>query len=135
MIIVKRKKNKFFLSLQKVLEISTNTQWNIFFHPLSPVLPPPTGTPVSPDRVREDPALIDGHIEEAVIYVDTQDQEEWTDCFKINGDTYDKDDREDHKDARWTRLIRCQYGRVPAWSADKSLGLVLQPCIVPNRNF
>ena len=46
-------------------------------------------TPVSPDRVREDPVLIDGHIDEAVLYIDTQDQEEWTDCFKINRDTYD----------------------------------------------
>ena len=54
---------------------------------LEPV--PRRSTPFSPDRVREDPALIDGHIDEAVVYVDTQDQEDWIDCFKINGDTYD----------------------------------------------
>ena len=49
---------------------------------------PGRSTPVSPERVREDPKLIDGHIDEAVIYVDVQDQEEWTDCFKINDGTY-----------------------------------------------
>ena len=48
---------------------------------LEPV--PGRSTPVSPDRVREDPAHIDGHIEEAVVYVDMQDQEDWIDCFKI----------------------------------------------------
>ena len=46
-------------------------------------------TPVAAGNVREDPNLIDGHIEEAAVYVDMQDHQEWIDCFKINGDTYD----------------------------------------------
>ena len=45
-------------------------------------------TPVALDRVREDPALINGHIDRAVDYVDTQDHQRWTDCFKLNGETY-----------------------------------------------
>ena len=53
---------------------------------LEPV--PGRSTPVSPDRVREDPAHIDAYIEDAVVYVDMKDQEEWIDCFKMNGDTY-----------------------------------------------
>ena len=47
---------------------------------LEPV--PGRSTPVSPDRVREDPALIDSHIDEAILYVDTQDKEEWTDVSR-----------------------------------------------------
>ena len=44
--------------------------------------------PVAPDRVREDPAHIDGYIDLAVEYMDRQDHQKWTDCFKLNGDTY-----------------------------------------------
>ena len=46
-------------------------------------------TPVAARNVREEWNLIDGHIEEAAVYVDMQDHQEWIDCFKINGDTYD----------------------------------------------
>ena len=35
----------------------------------------PVPPPVSPDRVREDPAHIDGYIEDAIVYVDMQDQD------------------------------------------------------------
>ena len=46
-----------------------------------------------------------------------------------------KDVKEDHKDARWARLIRCLFGKVPVQSAGKNLGLVLQPGIMPTGNF
>ena len=36
-------------------------------------------TSVAPDRVREDPAHINGYIDRAVEYVDTQDHQKWTD--------------------------------------------------------
>ena len=46
-------------------------------------------TTVSSERVREDAANINGYIEDAIVYVDMQDQQEWVDCFRMNRDTYD----------------------------------------------
>ena len=38
---------------------------------------------------RPDLTNIDGYIQDAIVYVDTQAEDEWADCFKLNGDTYD----------------------------------------------
>ena len=37
-------------------------------------------------RVWEDPTNIDGHIQDAVVYVD---DDEWVDCFELSDDTYE----------------------------------------------
>ena len=61
----------------------------------SPAVPPPRA--VTSVKVREDPANIDRYIQDAVVYVDTLADDEWVDCFKLNGDTdpaaysYDRD--------------------------------------------
>ena len=55
---------------------------------MEPIHSRPTDA-VSSERVREDPANIDGYIQDAFVYVDMQAEDEWVDCFKLNGDTYD----------------------------------------------
>ena len=46
-------------------------------------------TPVSQERVREDPALLTGQVDRAADFVEMQDPQRWTDCFKLNGAIYD----------------------------------------------
>ena len=39
-------------------------------------------TPISQERVREDPALLTRQVDRAADFVEMQDPQRWTDCFK-----------------------------------------------------
>ena len=48
-------------------------------------------TPVGPERARawSDPDLIPDLVEKADKFVDLEEAEQWIDCFRLNGDTYE----------------------------------------------
>ena len=45
-------------------------------------------TAITTVREREDPGDINSYIKKAVTYVDGQLDDNWFDCFKLDGDTY-----------------------------------------------
>ena len=46
-------------------------------------------TPIDPERVREDPALVIAAMARAVDFVEKQDPQHWIDCFELNNGVYD----------------------------------------------